>query len=115
LWPTPTANQFETKDVGALLARRERVKATGKNGNGFGLTLQQAVAVRMWPTPAARDFRYPNARPYSERSGTTKGEQLPNAVGGPLNPTWVEWLMGFPLGWTDCGPSETRSSRKSPS
>jgi hypothetical protein len=23
------------------------------------------------------------------------------AAGGQLNPTWVEWLMGFPLGWTD--------------
>jgi DNA (cytosine-5)-methyltransferase 1 len=21
--------------------------------------------------------------------------------GGKLNPMWVEWLMGFPLGWTD--------------
>ena len=21
--------------------------------------------------------------------------------GGKLNPTWVEWLMGFPLAWTD--------------
>jgi hypothetical protein len=20
---------------------------------------------------------------------------------GKLNPTWVEWLMGFPLEWTD--------------
>jgi hypothetical protein len=20
---------------------------------------------------------------------------------GPLDPTWVEWLMGFPEGWTD--------------
>jgi hypothetical protein len=27
---------------------------------------------------------------------------------GLLNPTWVEWLMGFPAGWTDCGPSATR-------
>jgi hypothetical protein len=23
------------------------------------------------------------------------------AVSGQLNPTWVEWLMGFPTGWTD--------------
>ena len=37
------------------------------------------------------------------------------ASGGQLNPTWVEWLMGFPLGWTDLGPSATRSSRKSSS
>jgi hypothetical protein len=34
---------------------------------------------------------------------------------GQLNPTWVEWLMGFPLGWTDLGPSATRSFRKSSS
>jgi hypothetical protein len=20
---------------------------------------------------------------------------------GQLNPTWVEWLMGYPIGWTD--------------
>jgi hypothetical protein len=27
--------------------------------------------------------------------------------GGKLNPMWVEWLMGFPLGWTDLEDSET--------
>jgi hypothetical protein len=32
---------------------------------------------------------------------------------GGLNPTWVEWLMGFPLEWTVLEPSETPSSRKS--
>lgn len=29
-------------------------------------------------------------------------------AGGQLNPTWVEWLMGFPLGWTDLNASEMR-------
>lgn len=29
--------------------------------------------------------------------------------GGQLNPTLVEWLMGFPLGWTDLSVSETQS------
>ena len=28
-------------------------------------------------------------------------------VSGQLNPTWVEWLMGFPLGWTDLEDSAT--------
>lgn len=27
--------------------------------------------------------------------------------GGQLNPTWVEWLMGFPTGWTDLNALET--------
>jgi hypothetical protein len=32
---------------------------------------------------------------------------------GSMNPQWGEWLMGFPIGWTDCTPSATPSSRKS--
>lgn len=27
--------------------------------------------------------------------------------GGQLNPDWVEWLMGWPIGWTDLNPLET--------
>jgi len=27
--------------------------------------------------------------------------KITDIVGGTLNPTWVEWLMGFPEGWTD--------------
>jgi DNA (cytosine-5)-methyltransferase 1 len=29
---------------------------------------------------------------------------------GALNPTWVEWLMGWPLEWTDLKPLETDKS-----
>lgn len=29
----------------------------------------------------------------------------------PINPTWVEWLMGWPLGWTVCSASATGRSR----
>jgi DNA (cytosine-5)-methyltransferase 1 len=32
---------------------------------------------------------------------------------GPLNPPWVEWLMGFPIGWTALPASATPSSRRS--
>ncbi len=30
------------------------------------------------------------------------------------NPSWTEWLMGFPLLWTDLQSSETPLSLKSP-
>jgi len=38
-----------------------------------------------------------------------------SASGGALSPSWVEWLMGFPIGWTDCAVSETQLCRKSSS
>ena len=54
--------------------------------------------VMIWPTPAARDWKSGKGR---QKNGHTP--QLPEVTGGQLNPTWVEWLMGFPSGWTDSG------------
>jgi hypothetical protein len=48
------------------------------------------MAAKMWGTPNSRDWK-----------GTGFDGQLGTQIGGQLNPTWVEWLMGFPLGWTD--------------
>src|SRR5262249_8475592 len=60
-----------------------------------------------WPTPKASDagrgglsaeamIRRLETEP--KRSG-----DLNDAIGGPANPEWVEWLMGYPPGWTGCG------------
>ena len=35
-------------------------------------------------------------------------EVTPRGRLGPMNPEWVEWLMGFPIGWTDLNASETQ-------
>lgn len=39
----------------------------------------------------------------------------PSHAGGPINPEWLEHLMGFPIGWTELEESATPSSPKSPS
>lgn len=95
MWPTPTA--------GDAKAAGSRNTPQSKANPGLSLTdaVRQDGGRGRWPTPAARDWRGPNALPYRERGGGKKGEQLPNAIGGALNPTWVEWLMAYPLGWTD--------------
>jgi len=35
------------------------------------------------------------------------GKDLQTVIGGQLNPSWVEWLMGWPIGWTDLKPLVT--------
>jgi hypothetical protein len=79
----------------------------GPNAMHGSGTMSLTSAVARLPTLAARDYRSPNAKSYAERGGGKKGEQLPNAVGGPLNPEWCEWFMGFPIGWTASRPLET--------
>jgi hypothetical protein len=57
-----------------------------------------------------------NAVSQSGRSLATYARTFPNQFseetndGGQLNPTWVEWLMGWPLGWTDLKPLATDKS-----
>lgn len=62
--------------------------------------------LRLWPTPISRDYKDSAAPVY--RNGKLQLDTLGRMVGGKLNPKWVEWLMGFPIGWTDLEPSETQ-------
>ena len=75
--------------------------------------LEREVAQSMFPTPTAGDYKDgPSSKTNSQR-GRAGGDTLGVTVAGHLNPTWVEWLMGFPSEWTALKPSETPSSRKS--
>ena len=56
-WPTPAANEYEPKDLQRLEQRRKECAERTGNGNGFGLTLGQAVPMALtgWPTPQTSD------------------------------------------------------------
>jgi hypothetical protein len=103
--PTPTASDHIKR------------QSTNKGTDALNFETNKAVSldrwVRRWPTPTANEDA-------AGRPGSKMQKMLGNhpdirgdLTGGALNPTWVEWLMGFPLGWTDLGPSATRSSRRS--
>ena len=115
MWPTPDAAVANlVEDLGKWEERRQSVKSEKKNGNGFGMPL--AVAVRMWPTPGAEDGNRGSQAPEIRRGG---GHQvtLRDAVhskDGTLNPMWVEWLMGWPLGWTVLDASAMEWFRSKP-
>ena len=106
LWPTARATDGSKGSRTLEGARKEL--ARGKN-------IDLGVAVKLWPTPQARDhFPAHSAEYIAKKKAEGHGmSNLNDSVGGKLNPTWVEWLMGFPLGWTDCEDLETQSSHKS--
>lgn len=138
MWPTPAdCVPNDGENLGTWLERRERVKKTAKNGNGMGTPL--SIAVQLWPTPnaskagndvtlrASGDGRQtPNklgwavAEQENSKNVLSTSEKQSDSPNGEstqpryLNPEWVEWLMGFPIGWTDLEGSETPSSLKSP-
>jgi hypothetical protein len=76
-------------------------------GTEYGLSEQT------WPTPDANcgmRGTQPNWTP-KRKSGHQAQYSINQAVrdleqniGGKLNPMWVEWLMGWPLAWTDLKP-----------
>lgn len=94
LWPTPHGFSPDGK-------------SNGPSGNELGRAVNQSM--RLLASPTAQDA--PNnggaSQPFRNSS------PLNAAVGGSLNPMWVEWLMGYPIGWTGCALSATPSSRKS--
>jgi hypothetical protein len=74
-------------------------KSNGPSGNELG----RAVNREQWPTPTTMDHIVRKGmRPSRAATGRTTGYLSEALPGGSLNPPWVEWLMGWPIGWTDC-------------
>jgi len=120
VWPTPTVH-----------GNHNRAGLSPKSGDGL------ATAVKLWPTPRAtdhgsgstrEDWSWDTDRTATRTSGTKVQIGLGMAVNRAdstcsarpsvepsgsetppmtLNPAWCEWLMGFPIGWTDLGGSGT--------
>ncbi len=124
MWPTPIAgNCGMTATTGGrpiekstklqtqvMLEEKKRlfptVKASDSKGSGpkgsksaeHDLKRGNLKGYIMYATPQARDYRTGQ----SERwENLRRSRNLNDQCGGQLNPTWVEWLMGFPIGWTE--------------
>ena len=76
---------------------------TGLDG---GSNSRKALKKRMekLPTPLSSDYKG------VQRMRDNHQNDLAAVVGGPVNPIFSEWLMGWPLEWTDLKPLETDKS-----
>ena len=92
IWPTPTTMTGGEKPAPSHF--------NGKHGWNLG------AAVQMFPTPNASDCRdrgnmsQPSIQRRAEIGKQLNLSMVVHPTSGQLNPFWVEWLMGFPIGFT---------------
>jgi hypothetical protein len=108
-WATPTANKSNSCSMEAALKEAQRLHPKGN----YTLATQVATdPTTWWPTPTARDYKdtaknWEDLAKYEHKKRLACSVAAQEQTSGQLNPTWVEWLMGYPLGWTDLSASET--------
>ena len=90
-WPTPQA--------------RDHKGSSGRSNKNQELDLP--TKVKLWPTPTANEDACGKPTGKMQKMLGNHPEVRQDPAGGTLNPTWVEWLMGWPLGWTDLKPLGT--------
>ena len=121
--PTPRSN-----DAIDVTINPKILLASSYDSQRNGLT----AFVTKWPTPVASDYKSVKGSlriklSYAIERGATKTRKYPTPCstgkggshaakkmkdilgqgnGGRLNPDWVEWLMGWPIGWTALKPME---------
>lgn len=90
-WPTPTVH-----------GNYNRVGASPTSGNGL------ATLVSLFPTPTCNDAKNSTLPPSQAQRDGMAGYLMRNGEpsGGQLNPDWVEWLMGWPIGWSRLEPMQ---------
>lgn len=121
MFPTPLASDKGTnrdaRSLDVYLSENGVFRKKNKNGAIWSLPLSAAV---FYLTPVASDgFRStlkPTAYDPNRKNGNLSAQIIamenPASDTAALNPDWVEWLMGFPQGWTDvsCGQGSRRTS-----
>ena len=117
--PTPTASSYGSN-------------RTPSAGGTVRPSLQTMATKNTWPTPTLGDAKSSGSRntkgskahagvsltdavrkdggrdrlDYAMERGETRRNIYAKPNTGKLNPMWVEWLMGWPIGWTDLKPQE---------
>tara|TARA_Y100000310_G_scaffold131191_1_gene130436 strand:+ start:236 stop:823 length:588 start_codon:yes stop_codon:yes gene_type:complete len=103
MWATPRATMPDNLKSNPKINNKGRL--VRRTGEDFSMNLVDQV--QMWPTPTSKQNQHCPSMQSRGIACRNQRAAIQAEGGGQLNPTWVEWLMGFPLGWTDLDPSET--------
>ena len=96
-----------TKEIGYGLWASPNARDWKDSGPSQGKRKSPNLGTQVhWPTPRTTGMCGGSGAWNQLNKITTVEEarQMGSGHGGTLNPTWVEWLMGWPLEWTDLKP-----------
>jgi hypothetical protein len=112
-FPTPSSGMWK-QDVNDAGDYAKRVQEGGHQ-------VMLPAYVKLFPTPRANDsnhsklgqksFNHRRDRRYCAEVVMEKEYQETGKT-GTLNSEWVEWLMGYPIGWTDIGSENQKESQE---
>lgn len=105
-WPTPNCIGFRSDGELLLLSRKLESREEFLRMSSRAATSKREKA---WPTPCASASKGSSPASLTRKSGRSReNDRIDHAVmasdGGQLNPDWVEWLMGWPIGLTELKP-----------
>jgi hypothetical protein len=66
--------------------------------------LETVMSQRMWPTPKASDGKRGGKFDESKRHCASLPATVKEKTGYRMNLPWLEWLMMYPIGWTELKP-----------
>lgn len=107
VWPTQRPSE------GSMRLMRQRVlDGSISEAEGAGMLngkspLEAHARLPRWPTPQSRDWKNADGKrfPDPERSSDLNDAvDFMEVSQGRLNPSWVEFVMGWPVGWTSLDP-----------
>ena len=106
MWPTPSARDWKGGSGTVKEENGKYYRQSNTTGTKFGVRLDAMVEkmekekIAMFPTPTANEDAC--GKPTGKMQKMLGNHpQVRGSGSGTLNPTWVEWLMGYPKGWTD--------------
>ena len=111
-WPTPTTTPGRPNEGNVRMLRAKvlagELDASEASQMLHGKDVFSAQStIPKWPTPTKRDWKDSGDCANVPVNCLLGRAVKPSLEHGALNPDWVEWLMGWPRGWTNLEPLDS--------
>jgi len=103
----PTPNTMDHLPPRSTEAQK-RVFQTHRKGRTTPSNLREWIIPEMWPTPKASECKRAGIKSESKRDNPSLWYRVYERTGKKLNVLFVEWMMSYPIGWTELSPWATQ-------